>query len=99
MLTSTIQTRFIRINEVFYLATDLTIDSRIDLRIDLTIDLRIALTIDLRIALTIDSRIDLTIASTIALIIRCIFCEGGEYTHYKVSISCNRIKTRIIGGK
>lgn len=77
MLTSTIQTRFIRINEVFYLATDLTIDSRIDLRIALTIDL--------------------TIASTIALIIRCVFCEGGEYTHYKVSISCNRIKTRIIG--
>lgn len=83
MLTSTIQTRFIRINEVFYLATDLTIDSRIDSRIDL------------RIALTID----LTIASTIALIIRCVFCEGGEYTHYKVSISCNRIKTRTIGGK
>lgn len=83
MLTSTIQTRFIRINEVFYLATDLTIDSRIDLRI----------------ALTIDSRIDLTIASTIALIIRCVFCEGGEYTHYKVPISCNRIKTRTIGGK
>mgnify|MGYP001240453261 CR=1 FL=1 len=71
MLTSTIQIRFIRINEVFYLATDLTIDSRIDL----------------------------TIASTIALIIRCVFCEGGEYTHYKVSISCNRIKTRTIGGK
>lgn len=83
MLTSTIQTRFIRINEVFYLATDLTIDSRIDSRIDL------------RIALTID----LTIASTIALIIRCVFCEGGEYTHYKVPISCNRIKTRTIGGK
>lgn len=79
MLTSTIQTRFIRINEVFYLATDLTIDSRIDLRIALTIDL--------------------TIASTIALIIRCVFCEGGEYTHYKVPISCNRIKTRTIGGK
>ena len=63
--------------------------------------MRIDLTIDLRIALTIDSRIDLTIASTIvstiALIIRCVFCEGGEYTHYKVSISCNRIKTRIIG--
>ena len=91
MLTSTIQTRFIRINEVFYLATDLTIDSRIDLRIALTINSRI----DLRIALTID----LTIASTIALIIRCVFCEGGEYTHYKVPISCNRIKTRTIGGK
>lgn len=95
MLTSTIQTRFIRINEVFYLATDLTIDSRIDLRIDLTIDLRIALTIDSRIDLTIAS----TIVSTIALIIRCVFCEGGEYTHYKVPISCNRIKTRTIGGK
>ena len=75
MLTSTIQIRFIRINEVFYLATDLTIDSRIDLRIASTI------------------------VSTIALIIRCVFCEGGEYTHYKVPISCNRIKTRTIGGK
>ena len=99
MLTSTIQTRFIRINEVFYLATDLTIDSRIDSRIDLRIALTIDSRIDLRIALTIDSRIDLTIASTITLIIRCVFCEGGEYTHYKVPISCNRIKTRTIGGK